>query len=146
MSDELEHVERMLQRTPPPETVPAAAAIAARNAALGAPAQVVRVPAARRWKTWWQVASGAAAPSAAAPEATRHQPLKRLVRDTRITCAGSDSAAFRAAIAAAAGTASGAGVRCSMRSTRWSSASSFTGPPPPAASAPSAGGRYGFVS
>jgi hypothetical protein len=66
MSDELEHVERMLQRTPPPETVPAAAAIAARNAALGAPAQVVRVPAARRWKTWWQVASGAAALGAAA--------------------------------------------------------------------------------
>jgi Mrp family chromosome partitioning ATPase len=69
MSDELEHVERMLQRTPPPETVPAAAAIAARNAALGAPAQVVRVTGARRWKGWWQVASGAAVLGAAAAAA-----------------------------------------------------------------------------
>jgi hypothetical protein len=69
MSDELDHVERMLQRTPPPETVPAAAAIAARNAALGAPAHVVRVAAARRWKTWWQVASVAAALGAAAAAA-----------------------------------------------------------------------------
>jgi hypothetical protein len=69
MSDDLEHVERMLQRTPPPEAVPAAAAIAARNAAVGAPAQVVRMPGSRRWKAWWQVASGAAALGAAAAAA-----------------------------------------------------------------------------
>jgi hypothetical protein len=69
MSDDLEQVERMLQRTPPPEAVPAAAAIAARNAALGAPAQVVRIAGQRRWKGWWQVASGAAALGAAAAAA-----------------------------------------------------------------------------
>jgi hypothetical protein len=71
MSDdaELEQMERVLQRTPPPEEVPAAAAIAARNAALGAPAQVVRVAGTRRWKAWWQVASGAAALGAAAAAA-----------------------------------------------------------------------------
>jgi hypothetical protein len=69
MSDELERVEHMLQRTPPPESVPAAAAIAARNAALGAPAQVVRVSGGRRWKAWWQVASGAAVLGAAAAAA-----------------------------------------------------------------------------
>jgi Anti-sigma-K factor rskA len=66
---ELEQVERMLQRTPPPEAVPAGAAIAARNAALGAPAQVVRVAGSRRWKAWWQVASGAAVLGAAAAAA-----------------------------------------------------------------------------
>jgi anti-sigma-K factor RskA len=71
MSDdaELERVERMLQRTPPPEAVPAAATIAARNAVLGAPAQVVRISSNRRWKAWWQVASGAAVLGAAAAAA-----------------------------------------------------------------------------
>ena len=66
---ELEQVDGMLQRTPPPEAVPAAAAIAARNAALGTPAQVVRISGNRRWKAWWQVASGAAALGAAAAAA-----------------------------------------------------------------------------
>jgi Anti-sigma-K factor rskA len=63
---DLERVERMLQRTPAPEAVPAAAAIAARNAALGAPAPVVRVSRTRRWKAWWPVASGAALGATAA--------------------------------------------------------------------------------
>ena len=71
MSDdaELEQIERMLHRTPAPEAVPAAAAIAARNAALGAPAQVVRLSGARRWNAWWRIASGAAALGAAAAAA-----------------------------------------------------------------------------
>ncbi len=72
MSDEreLERVERMLRRAPAPETVPAAAAMAARNAALGAaPAQVMRVSRPRRWPAWWRVASGAAAFGAAAAAA-----------------------------------------------------------------------------
>jgi anti-sigma-K factor RskA len=67
---EIQRVERLLQRTPPPEAVPAAAGIAARNAALGAPAQVIRATRTRRWTmTWWKVASGAAALGAAAAAA-----------------------------------------------------------------------------
>jgi hypothetical protein len=71
VSDEakLQQVERMLRRTPAPEAVPATAAIAARNAALGAPAQLIRVSRPRRWTAWWQVASGAAALGAAAAAA-----------------------------------------------------------------------------
>jgi hypothetical protein len=67
---EIERVERLLQRTPPPEAVPAAAAIAARNAALGAPSQVIRTPRAQRWRmSWWKVATGAGALGAAAAAA-----------------------------------------------------------------------------
>ncbi len=68
MSDDmdLERVERMLQRTPAPEFVPATAAAAARRAALGEPGAVTRAP--RRWRlpVWWRVASTAAAFGAAA--------------------------------------------------------------------------------
>jgi hypothetical protein len=71
MSDEAEfqRVERMRQRTPAPEAVPAAAAMAARNAALAEPAQVIRVSRSHRWTGWWRVASGAAALGAAAAAA-----------------------------------------------------------------------------
>ena len=71
MSDEaeLQRIERMLRRTPAPEAVPAAAAMAARNAALAEPAQVIRVSRNRRWSGWWGVASGAAALGAAAAAA-----------------------------------------------------------------------------
>ena len=74
MSDEaeLQRVERMLQRTPAPEAVPAAAAMAARNAALAEPAptaQVIRVSRSPRWTGWWRVATGAAALGAAAAAA-----------------------------------------------------------------------------
>jgi len=66
---ELQRVERMLQRTPAPEAVPAAAAMAARNAALAEPAQVIRVSRSNRWSGRWRVASGAAALGAAAAAA-----------------------------------------------------------------------------
>jgi hypothetical protein len=66
---ELQRVERMLQRTPAPEAVPAAAAMAARNAALAEPAQVIRVSRSRRWTGSWRIASGAAALGAAAAAA-----------------------------------------------------------------------------
>jgi hypothetical protein len=66
---ELQRVERMLQRTPAPEAVPPAAAMAARNAALTAPTQVIRVLRTQRWTGWWRVASGAAALGAAAAAA-----------------------------------------------------------------------------
>ncbi len=71
MSDEaeLQRVERMLQRTPAPEAVPAAAAMAARNAALAAPAQVIHVSRSSRWTGRWRVVSGAAALGAAAAAA-----------------------------------------------------------------------------
>lgn len=71
MSDEpeLERVERMLRRAPAPEAVPPAAAMAARNAALGPPAQVIRVSRTRHWPAWWRVASGAAVFGAAAAAA-----------------------------------------------------------------------------
>jgi len=71
VSDEadLQRVERMLQRTPAPEAVPAAAAMAARNAALSEPAQVIRVSRTHRFSGWWRVASGAAALGAAAAAA-----------------------------------------------------------------------------
>ncbi|HXD71611.1 MAG TPA: anti-sigma factor [Gaiellales bacterium] len=71
MSDEaeLQRVERMLRRTPAPEAVPAAAAMAARNAALSEPAQVIRVSRTHRFSGWWRVASGAAALGAAAAAA-----------------------------------------------------------------------------
>jgi len=57
---ELQRVERMLRRTPAPEAVPAAAAMAARNAALSEPAQVIRVSRSHRWSGRWRIASGAA--------------------------------------------------------------------------------------
>ena len=67
MSDDVElgHVERMLQRTPAPEFVPATLAAVARRAALGEPLSVARSP--RRWRrpAWWGVASAAAALGAA---------------------------------------------------------------------------------
>jgi hypothetical protein len=66
---ELQRVERMLQRTPAPEAVPAAAAMAARNAALSEPAQVIRVSRSHRWSGRWRIASGAAALGAAAAAA-----------------------------------------------------------------------------
>ena len=71
MSDEaeLQRVERMLRRTPAPEAVPAAAAMAARNAALAETAQVIRVSRTHRFSGWWRVASGAAALGAAAAAA-----------------------------------------------------------------------------
>ena len=67
MSDDadLERVERMLQRTPAPEFVPATAAAAARRAALGEPAHVTRAPRSWRLPAWWRVASPAAAFGAA---------------------------------------------------------------------------------
>jgi hypothetical protein len=68
VSDErdLERVERMLQRTPAPEFVPATAAAAARRAALGEPPSIV-TRAKRSWRMpeWWRVASMAAAFGAA---------------------------------------------------------------------------------
>ena len=66
---ELQRVERMLQRTPAPEAVPAAAAMAARNAALAEPAQVISISRSRRWTGRWRIASGAAALGAAAAAA-----------------------------------------------------------------------------
>jgi Anti-sigma-K factor rskA len=62
---DLERVERMLQRTPAPEFVPATAAAAARRAALAEPGQATR--AARSWRlpAWLRVASPAAALGAA---------------------------------------------------------------------------------
>ena len=66
---ELQRVERLLRRAPAPEAVPAAAAMAARNAALGATAQVIHMSRTRRWPAWWRVASGAAAFGAAAAAA-----------------------------------------------------------------------------
>ena len=71
MSDEaeLQRVERMLRRTPAPEAVPAAAAMAARNAALAETTQVIRVSRTHRFSGWWRVASGAAALGAAAAAA-----------------------------------------------------------------------------
>jgi hypothetical protein len=62
---DLERVERMLQRTPAPEFVPATAAAAARNAALGEVTRVVRAPRVWRWPAWWRMASGAVAFAAA---------------------------------------------------------------------------------
>jgi hypothetical protein len=66
---ELQRVERMLQRTRAPEAVPASAAMAARNAALAEPAQVIRVSRSHRFTGWWRIASGAAALGAAAAAA-----------------------------------------------------------------------------
>lgn len=69
MSDDadLERVERMLQRTPAPEFVPATAAAAARRAALGGESVVSsRAPRTWRWPAWWRVASASAALGAAA--------------------------------------------------------------------------------
>ena len=67
VSDDAEfgHVERMLQRTPAPEFLPATLAPAARRAALGEPPSVARAPRAWRWPAWWRVASVAAALGAA---------------------------------------------------------------------------------
>lgn len=67
MTDETElgFVERMLQRTPAPETVPAALGQVARGAALGAPPAVTRAPRRRRMPAWWRVAAPAAAFGAA---------------------------------------------------------------------------------
>jgi anti-sigma-K factor RskA len=69
MSDEsdLARVDRMLARTPAPESVPAAFASAARRAALGEPDAVATRAATRRWRwpAWWRVASAAAALGAA---------------------------------------------------------------------------------
>ena len=68
MSDDVEfaHVERMLQRTPAPESVPATLAPVARRAALGEPPSVARAPRAWRWPAWWRVGSAAAVLGAAA--------------------------------------------------------------------------------
>jgi Anti-sigma-K factor rskA len=67
LSDDVEfgHVERMLQRTPAPESLPATLAPVARRAALGEPPSVARAPRAWRFPAWWRVASGAAAFGAA---------------------------------------------------------------------------------
>ena len=74
MSDDfdLERVERMLRRTPAPESVPAGAAAAARRAALSEPTApstpsrtVTRAPRSWRLPVWWRVASTAAAFGAA---------------------------------------------------------------------------------
>ena len=67
MSDDsdLERVERMLQRTPAPEFVPATAAAVARRAALGEAAPVIRAQRVWRWPAWWRVASVSAAFGAA---------------------------------------------------------------------------------
>ena len=68
MSDDAEfgNVERMLQRTPPPEPLPATLAPVARRAALGEAPSVARAPrVAWRWPAWWRVASVAAALGAA---------------------------------------------------------------------------------
>jgi hypothetical protein len=62
---DLERVERMLQRTPAPEFVPATAAAVARRAALGEAAPVIRAPRVWRWPAWWRVASVSAAFGAA---------------------------------------------------------------------------------
>jgi len=68
VSDEqdLERVERMLQRTPAPEFVPATAAAAARRAALGDEPRPA-APAARAWRLpdWLRVATPAVAFGAA---------------------------------------------------------------------------------
>jgi Anti-sigma-K factor rskA len=67
MSDDAEfgHVERMLQRTPAPEFLPATLEPAARRAALGDAPSAARATRAWRWPAWWRVASGAAAFGAA---------------------------------------------------------------------------------
>lgn len=62
---DLSRVERMLERTPAPETVPERLAATARREALDEP--VVRAAATRRWRwpAWWRMASAAAALGAA---------------------------------------------------------------------------------
>jgi anti-sigma-K factor RskA len=62
---DLERVERMLQRTPAPEFVPAIAAAAARRAALGEPRAATRAARTWRWPAGWRMASAAAAFGAA---------------------------------------------------------------------------------
>jgi uncharacterized protein YbjQ (UPF0145 family) len=63
---DLGRVERMLERTPAPEAVPATLAATARREALGE--TVVRASATPRWRwpAWWRMASAAAALGAAA--------------------------------------------------------------------------------
>ncbi len=67
MSDDADfgHVERMLQRTPAPEFVPATLEPSARRAALGEGQSVTRASRSRHWPAWWRVAAVAGALGAA---------------------------------------------------------------------------------
>jgi anti-sigma-K factor RskA len=63
---DLGRVERMLERTPPPEAVPERLAARARREALDPPVVAAKARRHWQWPAWWRMASAAAALGAAA--------------------------------------------------------------------------------